>query len=184
MRGIVSEVSATFVASTIRFLFPGWKTRCWSPIPSRANSGSISVFRKCLPSNRSAHSLISRSPGRNTSTSPSGSMSFKYSTPRPTCAASSSSSLPGKKNSETGNIRPGASITGTRSCRVLLQAVESASRRFPSSEKKSAKAPASKVAEEITTRISGLLASNLFRYPSRKSIFSDLSCASSSINAS
>ena len=112
IRGMVSEVSATLVARMRRRWFPGLNTRCWSPSPSRANRGSTSVPGYRRPSSTSAHSRISRSPGRNTSTSPCGSMPPSMSTARATCCGRSSSSFGGRKNSATGNIRPGASITG------------------------------------------------------------------------
>src|SRR5574337_1163005 len=76
MPGTVSEVSATLVASTMRLPLPGSKTRSCSAWLKRANSGSTSgcgplrcARAKCWR-RWSAASRISRSPGRNTSTSP------------------------------------------------------------------------------------------------------------------
>jgi hypothetical protein len=70
MPGTVSDVSATLVASTTRFPRDGVKTRCWSDDDSRAYSGSTSVPSRTHPGSASAVSRISRSPDRNTSTSP------------------------------------------------------------------------------------------------------------------
>ena len=168
MRGMVSEVSATLVARMRRRWLPGLNTRCWSPRPSLANNGSTSVLRYRRPSNTSAQSRISRSPGRNTSTSPRGSISVSISTARATCCGSSSSSTGGRKNSATGNIRPGASITGAGRLSV---------------PKNDANAPASSVAEEMTTLRSGRLSSSRLSQPNRKSMFSERSCASSRMMA-
>ncbi len=75
MPGTVSDVSATFVASTTRRTVAGWdeKTRCCSAAESREKSGTTSRVRpgSGLRSARaSAVSRISRSPGRKTRTSP------------------------------------------------------------------------------------------------------------------
>ncbi len=144
MPGMVSEVSATFVARMMRRRGPGWKTRCWSARPRRAKSGKISVFRYFRPSSASAQSRISLSPGRKTSTSPEGSTSVSQSTARGTWRLSSSSSSGGRKNSSTGKVRPSAWITGA-------------------SPKKAENAPASSVAEEITSFRSLRRSSSRFR---------------------
>ncbi len=71
MPGTVSDVSATLVASTIRRPeVPGLNTRSCSSTDSRAYSGRISVAGGWCLRKASAASRISRSPGRNTSTSP------------------------------------------------------------------------------------------------------------------
>ncbi|CFN63487.1 Uncharacterised protein [Bordetella pertussis] len=71
MPGTVSEVSATLVASTTRRALPrGWKICSCSACDSRAYSGSTSVPTGWRLRSASADSRISRSPGRNTSTSP------------------------------------------------------------------------------------------------------------------
>ena len=83
-------------------------------MPSRANNGSTSVFRKFRPSRISAASRISRSHGQKDEHVPlRNPCRSGNSIPRPTKASSGSSSFPGRKNSDTGNIRPSASITGT-----------------------------------------------------------------------
>ncbi len=74
MRGTVSDVSATFVASTMRRCGPGLNTRSCSAADRRAYSGSTSVSRYLRRDNARCASRISRSPGRNTSTSPRGSL--------------------------------------------------------------------------------------------------------------
>ena len=70
MPGTVSEVSATLVVSTMRGAAPVSKTRSCSACDSRANSGRISTPGGWCLRSSSAASRISRSPGRNTSTSP------------------------------------------------------------------------------------------------------------------
>jgi hypothetical protein len=49
MRGTVSEVSATLVASTMRRCGPGLNTRSWSRPDSRAYSGRTSVWAVLAP---------------------------------------------------------------------------------------------------------------------------------------
>ena len=74
MPGTVSEVSATFVASTTRRLVCGSNTRCCSAADSRPYSGSTSrpaaAAAPSAPPSASAVSLISRSPLRKTRMSP------------------------------------------------------------------------------------------------------------------
>ena len=70
MPGTVRDVSATFVASTIRRPLCCWNTRCCSACDSRAYSGSTSVERYRFLFSASAVSRISRSPERNTRMSP------------------------------------------------------------------------------------------------------------------
>ncbi|GAB4932590.1 hypothetical protein MAHJHV61_18740 [Mycobacterium avium subsp. hominissuis] len=73
MPGTVSDVSATLVASTTRRPVWGANTFCCSAVGSRAYSGSTSVCFSAVKA--SAVSRISRSPDRNTNTSPGGSAS-------------------------------------------------------------------------------------------------------------
>src|SRR6478609_3304971 len=75
MPGTVSEVSATLVAMTMRRPPLRLKTRCCCSADKRANNGRISTVRAygrraMLFASRSDVSRISRSPGRNTRTSP------------------------------------------------------------------------------------------------------------------
>ncbi len=70
MPGTVSEVSATFVASTIRLPVCRWKTRCCSACDSRAYRGRTSVNGRAFLLSASAVSRISRSPERKTRMSP------------------------------------------------------------------------------------------------------------------
>ncbi len=86
MPGTVSDVSATFVASTTRRVVWGCEenTRCCSAAESREKSGTTSRVRPgsgFRSPRASAVSRISRSPGRNTSTSPG-----------PSCASSRTAS--------------------------------------------------------------------------------------------
>ena len=96
MPGTVSEVSATFVASTTRRASWGLKTRCCSCGASRAYSGSTSIRDGRRPVSASAVSRISRSPDRNTSTSPGPSRSSS-STASPIASTGSRSGRPRRR---------------------------------------------------------------------------------------
>ena len=73
--GTVSDVSATLVANTIRGPWWAANTFCCSAVGSRAYSGNTSTSGPTAPRKASAVSRISRSPARNTNTSPAGSLS-------------------------------------------------------------------------------------------------------------
>ena len=92
--GTVSDVSATLVASTIRRPRCGWKMRCCSAADSRAYSGSTSVFGSSRRRRCSAASWISRSPLRNTSTSPGPTARSSSTASAMACTWSRSSTLP------------------------------------------------------------------------------------------
>ena len=121
MRGTVSEVSATFVASTTRRFGPGLNTRSWSAAESRAYSGRISVSRYCRRDSSRWASRISRSPGRNTSTSPGPPPRLRSATISSSTAAMCSAlpccmrspvSPTGRQRSSTGYARPSTDTTG------------------------------------------------------------------------
>jgi hypothetical protein len=104
MPGTVSDVSATFVASTNRrrtpAARPGSNTRCCSAAESRPNRGSTSV-KRCRPSSARVVSRMSASVGRKTSTSPSGS-SMSSSVVRSRASSVDSSRSGGRQRISTG----------------------------------------------------------------------------------
>ena len=132
--GTVSEVSATFVASTTRRRPQGVNSACWRSADIRAWSGNSSVSASPRRPSRASVSRISRSPERNTSTSP-GSSRISSSAPA-TLSGTSSPSSPGRYRISTGWVRPSTSTTGAPSKNA---------RSFPTS----------RVAEATTTRSSG-----------------------------
>ncbi len=119
MPGTVTDVSATFVASTTRWWAWGLNAFCWSCTESRLKSGSTSTFGPRRPSSTSFVSRISRSPLRKTSTSPSPS-ARSSSTASPiwstgSAAATGSPSSPTGsevQRTSTGYVRPLTSTTG------------------------------------------------------------------------
>ena len=103
MPGTVSEVSATLVASTTRRVrleaARRSKTRCCSAADSREYSGRMSS--RSRPASRSAVSLISRSPDRNTRMSPGPSADSSSIASLIACPWSASSST-GRYRTSTG----------------------------------------------------------------------------------
>ncbi len=165
IRGIVIDVSATFVATITRRRRPGAKILCCSPDGSRPYSGSTSNPLPNRPPSISHASRMSRSAGMNTSTSPS-SVSINASS---TAATASSTYPPSSSASSgatclisTGNIRPDTSITGAP-------------------PKACANASVSIVADVTSSFRSGRRRNKPARCPNRKSTFSERSCASSMI---
>ena len=158
------EVSATFVAITTRRFAPGEKIRCCSADDCRPNKASTSIRLPAnRPSSKSRVSRMSRSVGIKISTSPA-SVSINASSAAATAASmkcgSSSSSATGRYRTSTGYNRPETSMIGAP-------------------PKCAANASVSIVADVTITFKSGRLGSNPFKYPSKKSMFSDRSCASS-----
>ena len=118
MPGTVRDVSATFVASTIRRRTPAParpNTRCCSAMDRRPNSGRISVpARRVVPATTpvrwSAASRISRSPGRNTRMSPGGSAASSR-TASPIASRGSRVSAASSASS-SGSSGEGSSVSG------------------------------------------------------------------------